>query len=95
MPDDARMSGSESGAQAGAGIVLLTLAAGQFLMTLDTSVMNVAVATVAEDVGMDVTGDPDGDHLVYARDGDPDEHGREDRRPDRPQAGVRISAALI
>jgi hypothetical protein len=28
----------------------------QFLMTLDTSVMNVAIATVAEDVGTDVTG---------------------------------------
>ena len=37
-------------------IILLTLAAGQFLMTLDTSVMNVAIATVAEDVGTDVTG---------------------------------------
>src|SRR3954451_6762125 len=36
--------------------VLLTLASGQFLMTLDTSVMNVAIATVAEDVGTDVTG---------------------------------------
>jgi MFS family permease len=35
---------------------LLTLAAGQFLMTLDTSVMNVAIATVADDVGTDVTG---------------------------------------
>jgi MFS family permease len=37
-------------------VVLVTLAAGQFLMTLDTSVMNVAIATVAEDVGTDVTG---------------------------------------
>jgi MFS family permease len=36
--------------------VLVTLAAGQFLMTQDTSVMNVAIATVAEDVGTDVTG---------------------------------------
>jgi MFS family permease len=45
-----------SGAQAGASLVLLTLAAGQFLMTLDTSVMNVAIATVAADVGTDVTG---------------------------------------
>ena len=34
----------------------MTLAAGQFLMTLDTSVMNVAIATVAEDVGTDATG---------------------------------------
>ena len=36
--------------------VLLTLAAAQFLMTLDSSVMNVAIATVAKDVGTTVTG---------------------------------------
>src|SRR6266498_1306033 len=40
----------------GAGLVLLTLASGQFLMTLDSSVMNVSIATVAEDVGTSVTG---------------------------------------
>ena len=40
----------------GAGLVLGTLAAGQFLMTLDSSVMNVSIATVAEDVGTTVTG---------------------------------------
>jgi MFS family permease len=40
----------------GATLVLLTLAAGQFLMTLDSSVMNVSIATVAEDVGTTVTG---------------------------------------
>src|SRR6202007_2458380 len=39
-----------------AGIVLLTLAAGQFLMVLDSSVMNVSIATVARDVGTTVTG---------------------------------------
>ena len=33
--------------------------------------------------------DPDGDHLVHAGDGDADDHGRQGRRPDRPQAGVR------
>ena len=36
--------------------VLVTLAAGQFLMTLDSSVMNVAIATVAKDVHTTVTG---------------------------------------
>jgi MFS family permease len=41
---------------AGAMSVLLTLAAGQFLMTLDSSVMNVSIATVAKDVGTTVTG---------------------------------------
>ncbi len=41
---------------AGAGIVLMTLSAGQFLMTLDSSVMNVSIAQVAEDVGTTVTG---------------------------------------
>jgi MFS family permease len=56
MPDSARISGGGSGAQAGATVVLVALAAGQFLMTLDTSVMNVAIATVADDVGTDVTG---------------------------------------
>ena len=39
-----------------AAVVLSTLAAGQFLMTLDSSVMNVSIATVAEDVGTTVTG---------------------------------------
>jgi MFS family permease len=38
------------------GIILLTLASGQFLMTLDSSVMNVSIATVAEDLGTTVTG---------------------------------------
>jgi MFS family permease len=37
-------------------LVLLTLAAGQFLITLDTSVMNVSIATVAKDVDTTVTG---------------------------------------
>ena len=40
----------------GTGLVLLTLAAGQFLMTLDSSVMNVSIATVAKDVGTTVAG---------------------------------------
>jgi MFS family permease len=37
-------------------IVLLTLAAGQFVMALDTTVMNTAIATVAQDVETTVTG---------------------------------------
>jgi MFS family permease len=40
----------------GASVVLLTLATGQFLMTLDSSVMNVSIAQVAKDVGTTVTG---------------------------------------
>ncbi|MGH3924493.1 MAG: MFS transporter, partial [Pseudonocardiaceae bacterium] len=38
------------------GLILLTLGAAQFLMTLDSSVMNVSIATVAEDVGTSITG---------------------------------------
>ncbi|MFJ9949669.1 MFS transporter [Kitasatospora sp. NPDC091207] len=45
-----------SGRSAVAGSVLPTLAAGQFLMALDSSVMNVSIATVAEDVGTTVAG---------------------------------------
>jgi len=51
-----RMTTAERAGAAGAGVVLLTLAAGQFLMTLDMSVMNVSIATVAQDVGTTVTG---------------------------------------
>lgn len=39
-----------------ARLVLLTLAAGQFLMALDSSVMNVSIAVVAEDLDTTVTG---------------------------------------
>src|SRR5437764_1078493 len=35
---------------------LITLAAGQFVMALDTTVMNTAIATVAKDVGTTITG---------------------------------------
>jgi EmrB/QacA subfamily drug resistance transporter len=49
-------AGSAAGRAAGSTLVLLTLASGQFLMTLDSSVMNVSIATVAEDVGTTVTG---------------------------------------
>ncbi|MEU3432097.1 MFS transporter [Streptomyces sp. NPDC006863] len=45
-----------SGAPTTTRVVLLTLAAGQFLMALDSSVMNVSIATVAEDVDSTVTG---------------------------------------
>ena len=48
------MARAASGASA--GFVLITLSSGQFLMMLDSSVMNVAIATVAEDLGTTVTG---------------------------------------
>ena len=50
------MSQSSDAVRTASGTVLVTLAAAQFLMTLDSSVMNVSIATVAEDVGTDVTG---------------------------------------
>ncbi|HKG65462.1 MAG TPA: MFS transporter, partial [Solirubrobacteraceae bacterium] len=40
----------------GTGVILLTLAAGQFVMALDTTVMNTAIATVARDLDTTVTG---------------------------------------
>ena len=43
-------------AATGAGVVLLTLCAGQFLMALDSSVMNVSIATVADDLHTSITG---------------------------------------
>ena len=56
MTTSPTMSGKAPTAASGAMVVLFTLAAGQFLMTLDTSVMNVSIATVAKDVGTTVTG---------------------------------------
>ncbi|MFE6172169.1 MFS transporter [Streptomyces sp. NPDC056464] len=47
---------TEAEGSARARIVLWTLAAGQFLMALDSSVMNVSIAAVADDVGTTVTG---------------------------------------
>jgi MFS family permease len=55
MSTDAATGSAETAASA-ASVVLLTLASAQFLMTLDTSVMNVSIATVANDVGTTVTG---------------------------------------
>ncbi len=46
----------DSTERAASGVILLTLATGQFLMTLDSSVMNVSISQVAEDVGTTVTG---------------------------------------
>ncbi len=47
---------TQTAARTAGATVLTTLAAAQFLMTLDSSVMNVSIATVAKDVGTDVTG---------------------------------------
>jgi MFS family permease len=51
-----RVAATTARVPAATGAVLTTLAAGQFLMTLDSSVMNVSIATVAKDVGTTVTG---------------------------------------
>ena len=76
-------------AQKAAGSVLITLCAAQFLMALDSSVMNVSIATVAEDLGNDDHGHPDRHRAVHACHGDADGDGREDRVDHRAQASVR------
>jgi MFS family permease len=48
--------GEAGAATSAAGLALLVLASGQFLMTLDSAVMNVSIETVAADVGTSVTG---------------------------------------
>jgi len=52
----ARVTVTTEGAADVSTTVLVTLASAQFLMTLDSSVMNVSIATVAEDVGTTVVG---------------------------------------
>jgi len=56
LGQEEQVSDAAESAASAAGIVLLTLASAQFLMTLDSSVMNVSIATVAKDVGTTVTG---------------------------------------
>jgi hypothetical protein len=67
----------------GTTAVLLTLSAGQFLMALDSSVMNVSIATVAKDLGTTVTGIQTAITLytLYAA-----------KRGSRPRIGVRRTA---
>ena len=50
------MTKSASAAAGATRMILLTLAAGQFVMALDTTVMNTAIATVARDLDTTVTG---------------------------------------
>lgn len=50
------MNAETGTARTGATLVLTVLCAGQFLMTLDSSVMNVSMATVASDIGTTITG---------------------------------------
>jgi MFS family permease len=50
------VSVQETKATQASGMVLVTLASGQFLMALDSSVMNVSIATVAQDLGTTVSG---------------------------------------
>src|SRR5436305_11549630 len=51
-----QISGPIGAAAKATGFTLLTLASAQFLMILDSSVMNVSIATVAKDVHTTVTG---------------------------------------
>lgn len=51
-----RARATAAAASTASGTVLVALASGQFLMALDSSVMNVSIATVAKDVGTTVTG---------------------------------------
>src|SRR5205085_6371910 len=50
------VSGRPAKRAGAAQVVLMTLAAGQFVMALDTTVMSTEMATVAKDVGTTVTG---------------------------------------
>jgi MFS family permease len=56
MADGPMSERAVAAGRSAAGVVLLTLCAGQFLMALDSSVMNVSIATVADDLGTSITG---------------------------------------
>jgi MFS family permease len=50
------VTAAAAGRAGATGMILLTLATGQFVMALDTTVMNTAIATVADDLDTTVTG---------------------------------------
>ena len=52
----AMSAGPTTTARTSSGLVLAVLAASQFLMTVDSSVMNVSMAAVAADLGATITG---------------------------------------
>jgi MFS family permease len=56
QPAAGSVGGADTSHARGAGMILFTLASAQFLMILDSSVMNVSIATVARDVHTTVTG---------------------------------------
>ena len=85
---DATGAGAATQQGTAAKAVLVTLAAAQFVMILDSSVMNVSIATVAKDLDTTVTGHPDRDHAVHARHGVADDHRRQDGRDPRSQEGL-------
>ena len=78
-------AGTEGPTGAAAKAVLVTLAAAQFVMILDSSVMNVSIATVAK-ISTHGRRHPDRHHDVHAGDGVADDHRRQDGRDPRPQA---------
>ena len=49
------MGGPDGAVAQPSSIVLLTLMSARFLMTLDSSIMNVSIATVADDLGTTIT----------------------------------------
>jgi EmrB/QacA subfamily drug resistance transporter len=55
-PAGTEVASGSTGAPTTGSAVLLILASGQFLMTLDSSVMNVSIKSVANDLGTTVTG---------------------------------------
>ena len=52
-----------------AGSIVLPLALAQFIASYAGSNMNVAISTIADDIGTTVIGDADGDHAVHPDDG--------------------------
>ena len=63
-------------------------------MTLDSSVMNVSIATVADDLGTTVTGIQGAITAYTPRDGVPDDHRRQDRRDHRRKRAFAIGCII-
>ncbi len=87
MVDRGVVSAPAAVKKAGWGVIGM-LAAAQFVMVLDTTVMNVSITQVVADLNTTVVGSADRDHDVHVGHGRLHADRRQDRRPLGRQAGV-------
>ena len=74
---------------------LVVVASGMWLSVMNISIVNIAMPTMAKDLGVDLAGIGMGRHRLLRHPGDPAAHRRSGRRPLRPSTGLRRPASIV